>query len=434
MPVMRYRGQQKAASAETNGRALRAADLGRSAESGESLRMVMNATARTSQVEEQLAAIMAVSRAVSDGRALSDTLRQISETAAKLVNATAAAIILRRAETSAGLSVVASAGMTDRFADWLNHRTPIELGYGPTGLAAKERRPIPVEDVFTDPIFEPWRRLAVEEGFLALICVPLMVGTNRRVIGVLNVYRDFKGAWNHEEIGLLSTLADHAANAIRTAQLLDESRSQVRGLQLVVRSLRTQSHEHSNLVHALYGLLTLGEVEEARELISSADARYAAADLAVSETIANTVIAGFLHTEVVFAGNSNIQLKIDPASKIHDLPASLSELDAITILGNLIENASEAITASGATEISDRQIGLLIADRGEELLIRVRDSGPGISAPDMAAIFTPGFTTKTEHVGIGLAMVKSIISRVGADIEVQNCDGGGAAVTVRVPY
>jgi signal transduction histidine kinase len=386
---------------------------------------------RAEQVSDQLAAIMAVSRAVSEGRALTETLGTIAHTAATLASASASAIVLRRRESPTTLAVAGSFGLSEQYADELNRIQPIEVGSGPSGLAAQERRPVAVDDVLADPLFSPWRRLAVREHYRALVSVPLQLGNGRRVIGVLNTYRDAAGPWSDEEIGLLETLADHAAIAIQTAHLLDESRRQVRGLSLVVRSLRTQSHEHSNLVHALYGLLTLDETEEALELISNTDTRYQTTQAVVASGIDNVVIAGFLAAEVVIAGNSGIELEIDERSGLQSLPASLSELDAVTLFGNLIQNATEAVAE---VEPQRRRVSILLMEADGVLEIRVRDQGPGVPAADVERVLRSGYSTKGDHVGIGLSLVRGIVSRAGGSLEIEAQDGPGATFTIRIPY
>jgi signal transduction histidine kinase len=380
--------------------------------------------------EEQLAAIKAVSRAVSESNALEDTLATIARTAASLADAAAAAIILRQHESATGLSVVGSYGLSEQYASELNSLSPIEMGKGPSGRAAQTREPVAVTDVLTDPIFGPWRNLAVREHYRAMVSVPLQLGSGRRVIGVLNAYRRLPGQWSADEVDLLLTLADHAALAIQAAQLLDESRRQVRGLSLVVRSLRAQGHEHSNLVHALYGLMSIGEVDEALELISSLDRRYRRIYARVAETIDNAVVSGFLVAETMIAGNGGIELHVTGESRLRALPPGLTDLDAITILGNLVENATEAV--SGMTD-GRRRISVHVDDRDDELVFRVRDWGPGIPPDEVSTVFKCGYSTKSDHVGLGLALVRSIVVRAGGRIEVDQPDDGGVAICVRIP-
>ena len=386
----------------------------------------------TQTVEEKLAAIMAVSHAVSEGQALGETLETIAETAASLADAAAAAIILRRHESATGLAVAGSFGLSEEYARELNRMRPLDMGgSGPCGRAARTQQPVTVHDVHTDPIYEPWRGLAVREGFQSMAAVPLELGGGRRVIGTLNTYRKVSGEWSAESIDLLTTLADHAAIAIHTAQLLDESRRQVRGLSLVVRSLRTQSHEHSNLVHAVYGLLAIGEVEEARELIASADTRYRDAYAAVLEGIDNAVVSGFLMAETVTAGNGGIELRLVPGSRLSALPPMISELDAITILGNLVHNAVEAVSEAPDAR---RRVEVRLSDADRTLTIAARDWGPGIPPEEVPRIFEAGHSTKSAHSGIGLALVRGIVARAGGTIEVDHPDSGGLEVSVSIPF
>jgi signal transduction histidine kinase len=384
---------------------------------------------RARRVEDQLAAIMAVSRAVAEATALEDSLTTIARTAARLVGASAAAIILRAHESATGLAVAGQYGLSEEYATDLNRIRPIELGQGPSGLAAERGEPVAVADVLSDPIFGPWRSLAVREHYRAMVSAPLRLGGGR-VIGVLNAYRRRKGPWSRDEIDLLVSLADHAATAIRIAQLLDESRHQVRGLSLIVQSLRAQSHEHSNLLHAISGLLAMGELNEARSLIASSEARYHSAYARVTSRIENAAISGFLLAEAVTAGNSGIELKIDRRSRLRTLPQALGELDAITILGNLIRNAVEAVSAVRGPR---RRISVFLADGDGELVVRVRDWGRGIPPEQVATIFETGYSTKNEHAGVGLSLVRSIVTRTQGRVEVEQPAGPGVAIAVRIP-
>jgi signal transduction histidine kinase len=377
-----------------------------------------------------LAAIMAVSRAVAEAAAVEDTLETIARTAASLTGGHAAAIVLRRSDSSSGLALAGSWGLSPEYASELNRIRPIEIGSGPAGVAAATRGPVVVDDVLADRDFRPWRALAEQENYRAVLSVPLELGSNRRVIGALVAYRDSPGPWSNERIDLLATLADHAAIAIQTAHLLDDSRCSVRGLSLLVRSLRSQSHEHANLLHALSGLLALDEVDEARRLITAVDERYRTVRDRVSEAIENPVVSGFLLAESAIAGNSGIELLVEPESGITDLPETLGELDAVTILGNLIHNATEAVYDLPRER---RRVSVLIAGDAAGLAIRVRDWGPGIAREARERVFHAGYTTKQEHVGVGLALVRSIVARAGGEIGLEPDISPGTSFLVRIP-
>src|SRR5262249_40599130 len=163
--------------------------------------------------------------------------------------------------------------------------------------------------------------------YRALVSVPLRWGT---AIGVLNAYRAEPGEWTQREVDLLSLLAAHAAIAIKTAHLLDDSRRQINGLSLMVRSLRAQTHEHSNRLHAIYGMLAFGELTEARRLIAAVEEGYHSIYANVTGRIENATLAGFLIAEAAIARESDIDLVLDRRSRLVDLPPQLGDLDAIT--------------------------------------------------------------------------------------------------------
>jgi GAF domain-containing protein len=379
--------------------------------------------------EEQLEAIMAVSRAVAEGGALPDTLDHISEVAANLLRAKAAAIILRSSEWDVGLAVAGSFGLTMRYVEYLNLKRPLEIGQGPSGRAVESGAPVAVADMEVDPIAAPWRDNARHEGFRSMISVPLKLADGS-VIGVLNSYRQRPRPWADSEADLLQALADHAAIAVRTAALLDDSRRQIDGLSLLVRSLRAQSHEHSNRLHAIYGLLTLGEVEQARRLIGAVEDSYHTAYSHVTARIDNPVLAGFLIAEATIARHSGILVSIDRRSRFGELPQKMTELDAVTLLGNLLHNAVEAVAVMPP---SRRKVTVRLSQKNGLSTFSVRDWGGGIDPASEARIFDAYHTTKEGHSGVGLSLVRSVTSRANGRIAIDRPPGGGVKITAEIP-
>jgi len=377
-----------------------------------------------SATSEELAAIMAISAAVAEGDELADTLGRIARAAAQLVAAQAAAIILRESVSENGLAVAGSYGLSPEYADYLNRRRPIEVGKGPSGLAVERGAPVAIADVLETPMFAPWRDLAIREHYRSLVSVPLRRGTT---IGVLNAYRSEPGEWTQREVDVLSLLAAHAAIAIKTAHLLDDSRRQINGLSLMVRSLRAQTHEHSNRLHAIYGMLALGETVEARRLVASVEEGYHSLYGNVTGRIENATLAGFLVAEAAIARESDIDLSLDRRSRLRDLPHQLSELDAITIVGNLVHNGVEAVAAMPRHR---RRVSVRIIEQPGRTSFRVRDWGPGVPPEDVDAMFERDRSTKAGHAGIGLALVSSVARRCRGAIDVEHPRGGGLSVTV----
>lgn len=374
----------------------------------------------------QLDAIKSISTAVAHGAALDHTLRQIARTAAQLLSAQAAAIVLREGEMAKGLTLAGAYGFGAQYAQHINTTHPLEVGTGPSGVAAKTGRPVCVEDVLVDELAGPWRDLAARENYRAMMCIPLRL-EHARVIGVLNTYRSEPGPWSTHDLDLASLLADHAAIAIRTADLLDRTRRQVDGLSLMVRSLRAQAHEHANRMHAIYGLLVLGEVEEARRLVATVEEGYHSVYGTVVSRVHNAALAGLLIAESTIARQSGIEIVLDRRSRLMELPPRITDLDAITILGNLLHNAVEAVSTVSA---SRRRVRVTLRQRDGETMIRVRDWGPGISPECVEQILERDYTTKPGHSGLGLHLVSSVVARTGGQFELERMRPSGLQVTV----
>jgi signal transduction histidine kinase len=374
----------------------------------------------------QLDAIKAISAAVAQGEALDDTLGQIARTAAELVSAQAAAIILREGGMAQGLTIAGSYGLGAKYAEHINKTRPLEVGRGPSGVAAQSGRPVCVEDVLVDKLAEPWRGLAAREHYRAMMCVPLRL-EDERVIGVLSVYRSEPGPWSTHDVDLAALLADHAAIAIRTADLLDRTRRQVDGLSLMVRSLRAQAHEHANRMHAIYGLLVLSEVEEARRLVAAVEEGYHSVYATVVGRVRNATLAGLLIAESAIARQSGIEVVLDRHSRLAELPSSLGDLDAVTVVGNLLHNAIEAASSAPS---SRRKVRVTLRQRDGETVFRVRDWGPGIPEEQLDDVLQRDYTTKPGHVGLGLHLVHNVVIRTGGTLSLERPRPTGLQATV----
>jgi len=117
-----------------------------------------------------------------------------------------------------------------------------------------------------------------------------------------------------------------------------------------------------------------------------------------------------------FSGNA------DPARVFGD-PSSLNQ-----VWVNLIDNAIHAAGRSGTVRVGVRA-------EGDQVLVEVSDDGPGMPAPLLKRIFDPFFTTKGvgEGTGLGLAVVRQVVTRHGGQVSVQSSPGAGAKFTVALP-
>ena len=132
----------------------------------------------------------------------------------------------------------------------------------------------------------------------------------------------------------------------------------------------------------------------------------------------------------------SIALNLELAPQLPQVCASPQQLGQV--LMNLINNAFEAIKESPSPEegsdnlpSAQKQIKVETMLRGEEIIIKVSDNGPGIAREDIEHIFDPFYTSKKAMgVGIGLALCHGIIKDHNGSLEAQNLATGGAVFTI----
>ncbi|MCP5110811.1 MAG: hypothetical protein GY953_08260, partial [bacterium] len=109
---------------------------------------------------------------------------------------------------------------------------------------------------------------------------------------------------------------------------------------------------------------------------------------------------------------------------IKPLPLDSALMESVVY--NLLENAAQATPSGGAVTVKTRP-----ADGGVE--IAVIDRGSGIDASDAESIFNPFFTTKSDGVGLGLAIVARIVDEHGGSMAVESEAGEGSVFRVLLP-
>lgn len=195
--------------------------------------------------------------------------------------------------------------------------------------------------------------------------------------------------------------------------------------------LRSQTHEYSNKLHLISGLIQLESYQEAIETISSELNVHVSNTKFIMQEVPDPLIGGLLLGKLNQANERKVELKIDPESNFRDIPASIDRSWLIVILGNLIDNAMDAVKAPGAFA---PQLSLFLLHMEDVLLIEVEDRGPGISEEHAERIFELGFSTKPQpNHGYGLHLVKQAVSHVNGNITHTGNPLGGTIFTVTIP-
>ncbi|OAZ39121.1 ATPase [Microbacterium arborescens] len=202
---------------------------------------------------------------------------------------------------------------------------------------------------------------------------------------------------------------DLPAGAIRDAVSSFES------LRTLGEALRAQTHEHGNRMHTAIALLELGRTPEAIEILAETSRQ---SQVLVDEVAArrdgDPTVGALLLGKASQAKERGIRwrFRIEP-----DAPRSvLSPVDAVSVVGNLIDNALDA--AAAGPEPRWVEIRMTRTEE-DELEIAVSDSGTGVPPELRRRIFEHGFSTKpaaAEGRGVGLALVAAIVDDAGGTL------------------
>ena len=142
----------------------------------------------------------------------------------------------------------------------------------------------------------------------------------------------------------------------------------------------------------------------------------------------NEMIREVIGLITAVAHGRDIALKCISASS--DLRVKGDPVQLQQVVLNLIINAMDAISGARAKQ---REVSVTTRLSGAAAEIRVSDSGPGIAADDLKNVFNPFFTTKPQGMGMGLAIVRTIVEAHHGQISAENRSSGGALFTIRLP-
>lgn len=198
-------------------------------------------------------------------------------------------------------------------------------------------------------------------------------------------------------------------------------------------ALRAQQHEFANHMHAVAGLLELGESEEALRFLTDLNRTETGLAESLRTRVASPLIVGLILAKFSVAAERGIDLVLTEDTWLGDIPVKSQAVT--TILGNLIDNAFDAVAANHGVGEDPGRVTVSLVEDEDAIRIAVGDNGPGIADHVRESIFVDGFSTKpasgTLRRGLGLALVHRLVQRLGGRIEVSA--GPGAVFTVTLP-
>ncbi|WLD94469.1 sensor histidine kinase [Alkalihalobacillus sp. AL-G] len=193
--------------------------------------------------------------------------------------------------------------------------------------------------------------------------------------------------------------------------------------------LRAQTHEFTNKLYVLSGLLQLGHYKEAIEFIQTESEVHRHQNKVLLGQIKDRTVQAILLGKIGKASEKKITFDIDPNTSLNQLPNHIDMFKVVTILGNLIDNAMEAVENQG-----EKRVVFFATDIGKDIVFDISDNGIGILEEKMEFLFQRGYSTKDmEERGFGLSIVKEIVDELEGQIEIHNQENGGAVFSVFLP-
>jgi two-component system NtrC family sensor kinase len=339
---------------------------------------------------------------------------------------------------------------------WVTGRS-IEPGEGLVGHVIATGETKLVNDVERDPHFSSDR---VEEmtGVVprAALCVPLII--HDRTIGAIELINKLDGLFDDQDLDLLHAMAASVAVAVDNAKLYAEladfaqelERSQAKLVQAekmaaIGRLAASLAHEINNPLQAIHNSLFLsrheglglerraeylgmaqGEVERLIVIVQRMLDFYRPSRGGVQTTDLNEIVRNVLALARKRLQHGDIQAHVRLSNDLVAIPMVSDQISQVLL--NLVINAAEAMPAGGDLWLETGR-----SEDGNDILLSVQDSGPGMSPEQISSLFEPFYTTKPEGTGLGLAISYGIVERHGGTIEVSSQAGQGTTFTVRLP-
>lgn len=124
------------------------------------------------------------------------------------------------------------------------------------------------------------------------------------------------------------------------------------------------------------------------------------------------------------------QVELRSALSNIPLPVKGDPVQLQQVIVNLLVNGMDAMSGLAAAE---RRVTVRTARDGRFAEVSIADQGPGIPPDQLRQVFEPLFTTKSEGMGMGLSIARTIVEAHGGRLSVENQPGGGALFRVNLP-
>lgn len=226
---------------------------------------------------------------------------------------------------------------------------------------------------------------------------------------------------NNEIIGAVGILH----NRTEYTKLMED----LTGTRYLVDSMRANNHDFTNKLHVILGLIQMKMYDKAVSYIENISMVQRSTISKIMKAINEPAIAALLIGKTARASELNVKFVLREGSFYSKADMSLPTETLVTIIGNLIDNAFEAMNDSVDYD-TQKELLFGIYSRQGAVLITADDTGAGILQENLEYIFENGYSTKGEGRGTGLYQVKTLVEGLGGTITVESQAGVGTSFSV----
>lgn len=220
-----------------------------------------------------------------------------------------------------------------------------------------------------------------------------------------------------------------AVFTFRKKSVVEELANQLTGFKNYSTALRAQTHEFMNKMHVIMGLIEMKAYDELKTFTKEVAYNRQSEVSYIVTRMKDITLAGFILGKISRSRELDIDFSLSDESELRNELEVPSVHDLVLIVGNIVENAFDAL----ANFDGERIVSLSILDFDKEIVITVEDSGPGMDEETLKNIFTRGYSSKGKGHGYGLYLVKQSIDNLEGSIDVESVEGEGTTFTVRLP-
>ena len=219
-----------------------------------------------------------------------------------------------------------------------------------------------------------------------------------------------------------------AVFTFRKKSVVEELANQLTGFKNYSTALRAQTHEFMNKMHVIMGLIDMEAYDELKEFTKEVAYNRQSEVNYVVTRLRDITLAGFILGKISRSRELDIDFSLSEESEIHNDLEVPSVHDLVLIVGNIVENAFDAL----ANHEGERIVSLSILDFDKEIVITVEDSGPGINEKFINNLYERGVSSKGKGHGYGLYLVKQCVENLEGTIDIES-SSEGTTFTVRLP-